>query len=170
MRTYFKNVETLEELRSQYKKLLKKFHPDNKDGSEEATKEINAEYESLFKVLKNRHDTQQTDNTNKTESTYNANMYDWENDKAIREVLQKIINFSGVEIELIGAWIWCFNSYTYRKELKELGFKYAANKKAWYFHTETFRKTSKKKLSINDIRNYYGSTKVEIDSRKAIEA
>ena len=26
---YFKNVETLEELRKQYKELLKKYHPDN---------------------------------------------------------------------------------------------------------------------------------------------
>ena len=27
--TYFKNVNTLEELRKQYKELLKQFHPDN---------------------------------------------------------------------------------------------------------------------------------------------
>lgn len=51
-----------------------------------------------------------------------------------------------------------------------MGFRYAPNKKAWYFHTEAFRKASKKKLSINDIRNYYGSTKVETDERRAIEA
>ena len=51
---YFKNVETLEQLRKQYRDLLKKYHPDN-GGSEEITKEINNEYEQLFKVLKNRH-------------------------------------------------------------------------------------------------------------------
>ena len=39
--TYFKNVNTLEELRKQYKELLKKFHPDNPNGSTEATQEIN---------------------------------------------------------------------------------------------------------------------------------
>lgn len=54
---YFKNVETLEELRKQYKDLLKKYHPDNPQGSTEATQEINAEYDSLFNLLKNRHDT-----------------------------------------------------------------------------------------------------------------
>lgn len=168
---YFKNVNTLEELRKQYKELLKKFHPDNPNGSTEATQEINAEYDSLFTILKNRHDTKQTEDTEHKESAYNANMYDWENDKAMREVLQKIINFSGVDIEIIGQWVWVFNSYEYKTELKEMGFKYAPNKKAWYFHTETFRKSSKKKLSINDIRNYYGSTKVkESEERKALEA
>ena len=35
MSQYFKDVNTLEELRSQYKDLLKKFHPDNANGSTE---------------------------------------------------------------------------------------------------------------------------------------
>ena len=30
---YFNNVNTLEELRKQYKELLKKYHPDNPNGS-----------------------------------------------------------------------------------------------------------------------------------------
>ena len=34
MNKYFKDVNTLEELRKQYKNLLKKYHPDN-GGSEE---------------------------------------------------------------------------------------------------------------------------------------
>ena len=42
MNTYFKNVQTLDELRKQYKNLLKKYHPDN-GGSEEETKAINVE-------------------------------------------------------------------------------------------------------------------------------
>ena len=167
--TYFKNVNTLEELRKQYKELLKQYHPDNANGSTEATQEINAEYDRLFKQLKNKHESRQTDNESNTQSTYNANMYDWENDKALREVLEKIINFSGVDIEIIGQWVWVFNSYEYRKELKKLGFKYASNKKAWYFHTEAFRKKGKKALSINDIRNYYGSTKVETEERKQLK-
>lgn len=57
MYTYFKNVQTLDELRKQYKNLLKKYHPDN-GGSEEITKAINVEYESLFKILKDSHSRQ----------------------------------------------------------------------------------------------------------------
>lgn len=40
MAKYFINVNTLEELRKQYKELLKKYHPDN-GGSEEITKAVN---------------------------------------------------------------------------------------------------------------------------------
>ncbi len=42
MNTYFKNVQTLDELRKQYKDILKRYHPDN-GGSEDITKAINVE-------------------------------------------------------------------------------------------------------------------------------
>ncbi len=120
---YFNNVSTLEELRRQYKELLKKYHPDNPQGSTEATQEINAEYD-MFKVLKDKHESKSdktTDSTANKQTSYNANMYDWENDKTLREVLQKIINFDGLEIEIVGAWIWVSgNTYSYKKELKEM--------------------------------------------------
>ena len=57
---YFNNVNTLEELRKQYKELLKKYHPDNQNGSTKATQEVNAEYDNLFKVLKDRHEKKQS--------------------------------------------------------------------------------------------------------------
>ena len=170
MNKYFKDVNTLEELRKQYKNLLKKYHPDN-GGSEEATKEINTEYERLFKILNDKMDSKKQDNASGNETEYSKNMYDWENDKAIRETLEKIINFKGIDIEIIGAWIWVSgNTYNYRKQLKEYGFKYASKKKAWYFHTEAFRKTSHKKLTMDDIRSYYGTTKVQRDRRELLEA
>ena len=78
-------------------------------GSEDITKAINAEYDQLFKVLKDRHESKSASdsgNQNAKQSDYNRNMYDWENDKALREVLQKIIRFDGIEIEIAGQWIW----------------------------------------------------------------
>ena len=171
MSKYFKDVNTLEELRRQYRDLLKKFHPDNANGSTESTQEINAEYDRLFKVLKNKHESKTADSTTNKESNYNQNMYDWENDKALREVLQKIINFDGIEIEIVGQWIWISgNTFTYKKELKEIGFKWASQKKMWYWKSETYQKKSHKKLSMNDIRNYYGSTKVNVDTKILLEA
>lgn len=164
MGKYFINVNTLEQLRRQYKELLKKYHPDN-GGSEEIMKAVNVEYDKLFKVLKDKHESKSADgqeDTGSTKSAYNANMYDWENDKALREILQKIINFSGIEIEIAGQWIWISgNTYTYRKDLKDIGFKWASTKKQWYWHSEIFRKRSHKTLSMEAIRDYYGSTKVD---------
>ncbi len=175
MGKYFKDVHTLEELRKQYRDLLKKYHPDNANGSAEATKEINAEYDKLFKILKDRHESKSADSsqgtTNKAQSDYSANMYDWENDKALREVLQKIINLDGIEIEIAGQWIWISgNTYDYKKELKEIGFKWASQKKQWYFHTDVFRKKSHKTLSMDEIRSYYGSTKVHTETKELLEA
>lgn len=75
---YFKDVSTLEKQRRQYKELLKKHHPDNANGSTEATQEINSEYDRLFKVLKDKHESKSdktTDSTAHTGSSYNANMY-----------------------------------------------------------------------------------------------
>lgn len=67
MKTYFSNVQTLDELRKQYRDLLKKYHPDN-GGSEEETKAINVEYERLFKTLKDKHTRQQDNTDSKTDS------------------------------------------------------------------------------------------------------
>lgn len=173
MTGYFKNAETLEQLRKQYKELLKKHHPDN-GGSEEIMKAVNAEYDKLFKLLKDRHESKSANHSgdhNSEQSDYNQNMYNWENDKALREVLQKIINFDGIEIEIAGQWIWLSgNTFSYKKELKEIGFKWASQKKQWFWHSDTFRKKSHKTLSMDEIRNYYGSTKVQTEAKVLLEA
>lgn len=167
--TYFKNVETLEELRKQYKELLKKYHPDNPNGSTEATQAINVEYDKLFKILKDKHERKTTGNE-KGKNDFNNMKYDFSEDKALREVLQKIITFSDITIEIVGCWIWVDgNTYSYKDKLKEIGFKWAREKKKWYFHTEAFRKRSHKKLSMDDIREYYGSTEVQTEETKRLK-
>ena len=53
MAKYFKNIKSFEELKSNYRALLKKNHPDN--GGELSTmQEINAEFDALFTIWKNR--------------------------------------------------------------------------------------------------------------------
>ena len=106
MSKYFKNVETLEELRKQYRDLLKKYHPDN-GGSEDITKDINTEYEQLFKVLKNRHERKKADsNRNDRGTTYNRTKWNFEEDEKLRDILNKVIHFEDITIEIIGNWIW----------------------------------------------------------------
>lgn len=165
--TYFKNVNTLEELRKQYKELLKQYHPDN-GGNVADMQEINAEYERLFKVLKDRHENGTADN--KAKADFNKKYYDFAEDQTLREMLQKVIHFTDITIEIIGNWLWLNgNTYQYRKELKEFGFKYAGAKKAWYWHSEAFRKKGKTALSMDEIRSYYGSTEVQTEERKQLK-
>lgn len=144
---YFQNINTLEELRTAYRALLKKFHPDN-GGSEEATKEINLEYEKLFQILKNRSGADQ-------QTKYNT-----QEDENLREVLQQIINLN-VNIEICGSWIWVSgNTYPVKESLKAAGFKFSKNKKAWYWHSGEYIRRGKK-VSLEYIRNKYGSETVK---------
>ena len=142
MSKYFKDVNTLEELRRQYRDLLKKYHPDNANGSTEATQEINAEYDKLFKVLKDRHESKATDSQEgNAKIGFNNMKYDFSEDAKLREVLQQIITFEDINIEIVGCLIWVDgNTYDYKDTLKNIGFKWFREKKKWYFHTETFRK------------------------------
>ena len=162
---YFNNVSDLSELRKQYKELLKIHHPDN-GGNVADMQEINAEYDNLFKMLKDKHNSKATDSD---KTSYDNMKYDFAEDEKLREMLNKVIGFHSITLEVIGNWLWAFDSYNYRKELKELGFRYARNKKAWYWHSEAFHKKSHKSLSMDDIRSYYGSTEVR-GQRELLEA
>ena len=53
---YFENVNTVEELRKQYKTLAFKYHPD-KGGTTEQMQQIHAEYDELLKRVRNVHET-----------------------------------------------------------------------------------------------------------------
>ena len=161
MTKYFKNVGTIEELRRQYKDLLKCYHPDN-GGNEEIMKAINVEYEQLFKTLKNRHESKASSTGSKQKESF----YNFEEDEKLREILNKVIHFEGITIEICGLFIWVSgNTYQYKKDFKAFGFKWASKKKMWYWRPETYIKKSRKALSMEDIRSYYGSTEVKTESK-----
>ncbi len=152
---YFTGVKTIEELRQRYRKLLKKYHPDNENGSVEITQEINAEYDCLFADLSKE---------NKADSkTFDYN-YQAEND-AFKEILNTIISYN-MKIELIGNWIWCFDCFAYKDRLKELGFKFAPKKKAWTWHYGEYVGYHKGEVTLDEIRQKYGSKKVNSKSKQ----
>lgn len=168
MTAYFNNPKTLEELRKQYKELLKIHHPDNPNGSEEATKAINNEYETLFKTLNDKHD-QTAKNT--AQQTYDNMKWDFAEDEALRDILNRVIQLVDVNITIVGNWIWIDgDTYPHKATLKQSGFKWAHEKKKWCWHSETFRKKSNKKLSFDTICNYYGSADVKVEQRIMLEA
>lgn len=147
--TWFTNVKTIEELRKQYRELLKKYHPDNKNGSVAITQEINAEYDIVFALL-----------SNETTSYYHSYDYDKdEENKAFKEVIQQIININA-DIEIIGVWLWVHGGYEYRELLKSIGFKYAPKKKCWCWHFGKYHRYHTTEVSLDDIRMKYGSQQV----------
>lgn len=50
---HFKNIKSYDDLKNQYRGLLKANHPDN-GGDLETMKEINVEYDALFRIWKDR--------------------------------------------------------------------------------------------------------------------
>jgi len=152
---YFKDIENLEELRKEYKRLVKQYHPDN-GGDLETIKVINAKYEAVFEALKNA-DTSNED----------ASRYDREMDEAIRAALQKVIKLN-INIEIIGCWIWCNGSetYHYRTELKKAGFRFSGNRKSWYWHSDDEKKKGKSKRTLEELRQYYGNQKIKEEGKE----
>ena len=74
MAKYFKNVKSFEDLKGQFKTLLKVNHPDN-GGDVSKMQEINAEYDALFKIWKDRHETQTGETIKETADSTRSQFY-----------------------------------------------------------------------------------------------
>lgn len=145
---YFDNIHTLEDLKKAYRNYAKMYHPDL-GGSEEVMAAINAEYDVVFEKVKNNHKTAEGKTYTK-ETTETPEMF--------RDIINAIINFN-CDIEIIGTWVWCFNSYEYKDQLKALGFKYAPKRKAWCWHSDEF-KSRKSNMTTDEMRAKYGSQSI----------
>lgn len=147
---WFKNVTTVEELRKEYRRLLKLYHPDNENGSVEVTQEINAEYDLVFSILSEKEHA-------------DGQSYTQEENEQFKAIMKAIIGYN-ITIEIIGSWIWCFDCYQYKDQLKTLGFTWCSKKKAWVWHNGQYRRHHKREIPLNDIRAKYGSQTVKNQS------
>ncbi len=155
---FFDNVKTIEELKRQYKTLAFKHHPD-RGGKVEDMQRINAEYDELYKRVKNIHETAD----GKTYEKKQAESADNDMPDKFKDIINAIINFDCV-IELCGSWLWVFKAYEYRQQLKDLGFFYCSNKKAWAWTDNP--SNNKFHLSLDDIRRLHGSEIIKGDDEK----
>ena len=146
---------TEKDLKNAYRQACKKYHPDvNPDGLE-LMKVINAAYAFLKQHIDKWNYSEQTNDTSLTEK--------------MQEVFEKIRHFTGVKIEACGSWLWVSgNTFPYKKDLKTAGLKWAPKKKQWYWNDGTYRKRSKRVLSMDEIRVRYGSNELETEPLAAI--
>lgn len=154
---YFNGISNLQELRDRFRKLAKEHHPDR--GGDTATmQEINAEYETAFKYV-----------VNHSEFSEGRINYETELDPILRQKIQILINIENLFIEVCGNWLWITgNTKEYKDLLKERDFKFSAKKLAWYWHAGDYKKRSKRKLTLDEIRDLYGSTRVKKDSEENV--
>lgn len=156
---YFEGIKTLEELRTKYRDLLKANHPDN-GGSVEVTQAINTEYKKAFDLLKSGAN---------LESESTKLKWNEEQDANLREALYKVIHLDGLNIEIVGCWIWIDgNTYDAKEVLKEAGYKWSRNRQKWHYspYESKFHKGGKK--TFDELRRCYGSTEIEKETCEKI--
>lgn len=95
MAKYFKNIKNYEDLKAQFKQLLKTNHPDN-GGDVSKMQDINAEYDALFKIWKNKQEqatgeevTETADSTRQkfyTDFGWEGSNHNW--NRTLKEVAQ----------------------------------------------------------------------------------
>jgi curved DNA-binding protein CbpA len=149
---YFNQCKSIEEAKKHYRELLKQYHPDHAgQEGEEITKEIIKQFNAFLNNFMSQ-----------SFNSYYADK-DWKPDEGaetpFQEILQKIINLD-CEIEIIGYWIYCFNSYEVREQLREMGFWFTAKHKAWVYSGRAKRNITSRE-TLDEIRAKKGSQKIE---------
>ena len=161
MKKYFNDCRTEEQVKARFTELAKKFHPDN-GGDAEQFKAMMNEYKEAFKQYKGIHEDSKGQTYTK-ETAYSAEDF--------AEIIEKIIHFEGVKIEIIGSWIWVSgNTYNYREALKENKFFFSKSKKAWYNNGADKKSFRKGHFTLEQLRERWGTEEVETKKTDKIES
>lgn len=157
----FSKCKTLEELKKAYHKAAMASHPDL-GGDLEQMKEVNNQYDKYFELLKNKH------------ANHEGKIFEKENPEVsdyFKNIIEKLIHFEGISIEIIGCFVWVSgNTKEYKDQLKEMGFKWHSKKMCWYLSPEDYKKFGKKQYSLDEIRLMYGSTEVKTNKQLKLSA
>jgi hypothetical protein len=141
-------ITDLDSLKKQYYKLAKKYHPDA-GGTTIQFQELENEYSKLFKKLLAGSNLNEDQKKNEVELDENLN-----------KALLQIISLPGIDIELIGKWIWVSGiTFPIRNELSAAGFTFSGKKKMWYY--AGIESAGRGKSSIEEIRAKYGTEKIK---------
>lgn len=140
---------TPESVKLAYRKACAKYHPDRNPAGAEMMKMVNEAY-GVLKEKSGSSDADYTDIKSYGEEIFNALT-------AIMEL--------GLEIEICGAWVWLHGDTKQHKDvIKEAGFKWAPKKKLWYFRPAGYKSRSRGNWSMDEIREFHGSERVNFNN------
>lgn len=148
------------ELKSAYRTMSKKYHPDKAFGNEEMMKLVNAAFEFLKKYM----------------GKWEVRASDFENmntgsaiDECIADIFAKIAKCKGIDAEICGTWLWVSgNTKFYKNIFKQAGMKFSGKKKAWYWHPKGWKKKSRRTWDMDEIREQFGSQTLETEEAQPI--
>jgi hypothetical protein len=155
MSQYFSTCQSLEEAKSLYKKLARQHHPDF-GGDTRTMQDINAQYARFQSEYVYRGERTRQAQAHAEGKKTAADYHDLDQViETLRVKIEAILNM-GLEAELCGLWIWVSGDTRPLKDaIKELGFKWASDKKLWYYPAvPTFNRTRR---TMEEIRSMHGS-------------
>jgi hypothetical protein len=142
---------TPEAVKTAYRAMSKKYHPDINPSGADMMKLINAAYDALKDYTG---DIEPGTRDDGSRQDYSADL---------NAALNALADCIGLHIEICGAWVWVHgDTFAAKTELKDADFKYASKKKAWFFRPENFRSRNRKEHSMDDIRSKYGTTRPDM--------
>lgn len=145
----FTNLTGINEAKKVFKKLAQVLHPD-KGGSNEEFQDLNHVYNYFLE-----HKINFSDETN----------FDLE----LEKIISQILHYENLIIEVVGSWIWLSgHTKEIKEELKELGFKWASQKKMWYYGE--MKSKNPKPKSMDEIKGKYGVETIKTKRREKITA
>ena len=156
---YFKadHMTSIEDAKKQYYKLCMQYHPDRPNGDLKAMQAINAEWDYLKVHNYNIHDS-------KDGGTYT----DWNQDmpddvtSEFADIISKLVNMAGLEIEICGSWLWVGgNTREHKDSLKGMGMRWASKKRRWYKAPKDWKRKTRRELTMDEIRDKFGSQTVQ---------
>jgi len=151
---FFQNITNLDDLKKEYKRLCKIHHPDL-GGNTKVMQDINAEYDQMLEtqVFKNHFESENCKTSAEVE-------------KAMREVIEKLIILKGISLEICGTWLWITGkTYPVKSQIKAAGCFFARKKVAWYWRPAEQKSSNRKPLSLDKIRERHGSINI-INNKK----
>lgn len=150
-------IKEVDDLKKQYHKLAKKYHPDM-GGTTIQFQQLQKDYESLLKKLLNG-------SKLNNEQVNNEIVID----KAIRDIIDTLIHYNDLIIEVIGKWLWISgNTYAIKDILKSSGLTFIKKANVPYWVYKGSESSGRGKMSLDDIKMKYGSTKVDLKPAKTI--
>lgn len=150
IRKQLTNCKSLDELKTVYRTLVKKYHPDkNTDDTTQIMQEINCVFDNMVKLLS-------VGFTEKKQKSVS------EEAEKFKNFINELMNIDDILIEICGIFLWITgNTKPYKERFKELGFKWDRFKNAWKYYPDWYRPRSRRNYSLDEIRSSYGSKTVK---------
>lgn len=151
---FFANCKNVFEVKKLFKKLVLKHHPDQ-GGCLQTMKRLNNEYQIALKSF---------DGVQLEDKIYN---YKEKEENELMNIINELQKYRGLEIDLIGYWIWISGDTKPIKEnLKSLGCKWHSKRKIWFYKPLEWKSRHyNSKSDLAGLAAKYGSSRFDTASK-----